>query len=819
MLAKILRLPFALVLLITLTLTVAGCGAAPAATPSAAPTTAATAVAAAPSESTATAEATTSSGGVSIRPAIITPTPTLPVISTALPSSSINGTPISKMPEIKVPKSIDELRVAYPDLGPFIDKYKDTQIGNIPTAELYAQIAAIYDKEGAQGVATFLEGSGILEKLNLPLSYLDLLRAFDQGGADAVLNLAQQRSIINGNDEIASYLTLDDRANFEAESARLKALDVTVLGYIEETDEIEIGIALTTLAQFQTPGTMLEYLIKIGDSPHIVGWRPPYPMMASTGLTPQKVRSVGAQTIGADKWHEAGITGKGVKIGIFDGGFGAIAELAGDQLPDSMESNIPLDEMNDQSSLHGTALALVAHGIAPDAELYLAWFDYSSNDSYFDALDWLESSKVNIVLYASTTSVGPRDGSFGDAVIVDDFVRKTGALWVNAAGNYAQAHTMLKFNEGDNGYHSFGEDTDVMPFEAQSTITAVTMNWNGNWKGKEKSQYNFSVLDEDGNVLVEGNEARRGKKNDLPYQFAYFESEPGTVYYLAIQRKRGNTDNVLDIFMTNSVLADWAQVPEYSVTTPADADSALSVGATGLTRDELEEYSSQGPTTDDRIKPDISAPTGEEVAGYENGFYGTSGAAPMVAGAAALVLQAFPDMTQGELKAYLMENVVDLGDKGEDPQFGTGRLALPEPNQKETGGGDKSVAVIENVRARFGVKVKRETGLQIKVSFELENFTGKQMVVAALFFDKDGNDVASSDPDYDASGTIGVGISVKPKRNQTAFKNVTLFIPDSAFEEVTEEELYFVVIAADATDSDNWVIVAQSEPIQIVLDR
>jgi hypothetical protein len=70
--------------------------------------------------------------------------------------------------------------------------------------------------------------------------------------------------------------------------------------------------------------------------------------------------------------------------------------------------------------------------------------------------------------------------------------------------------------------------------------------------------------------------------------------------------------------------------------------------------------SSRGPSMrDNLIKPEIGAPGASvsAVAGAGTGtepFGGTSGAAPMVSGAAALVIQAYPDRSPKEIKALLM---------------------------------------------------------------------------------------------------------------------------------------------------------------------
>jgi subtilisin family serine protease len=55
-------------------------------------------------------------------------------------------------------------------------------------------------------------------------------------------------------------------------------------------------------------------------------------------------------------------------------------------------------------------------------------------------------------------------------------------------------------------------------------------------------------------------------------------------------------------------------------------------------------------------------------------FDGTSMAAPVVAGVAALVWSAYPSLTAAELRQLLSESAVDLGAPGRDDAFGAGRV-------------------------------------------------------------------------------------------------------------------------------------------------
>jgi hypothetical protein len=120
-----------------------------------------------------------------------------------------------------------------------------------------------------------------------------------------------------------------------------------------------------------------------------------------------------------------------------------------------------------------------------------------------------------------------------------------------------------------------------------------------------------------------------------------------------------------------------------SVTAPADSRDAVAVGAIAAGTDTIESFSSQGPTSDGRRKPDISAPDAVCTASLgncdERGFLGTSAAAPHVAGAAALLWTLNPTLSLPALRDLLLASSVDLGAAGPDPVFGVGRVLLPAP--------------------------------------------------------------------------------------------------------------------------------------------
>lgn len=97
-----------------------------------------------------------------------------------------------------------------------------------------------------------------------------------------------------------------------------------------------------------------------------------------------------------------------------------------------------------------------------------------------------------------------------------------------------------------------------------------------------------------------------------------------------------------------------------TLSTPADADSAITVGAMAVAADTLWWFSSRGPTADGRIKPDITAqgmgvycqtPIGNMVRSS-----GTSLATPLVAGQLALLRSLYPDLPLHQLRSALYAN-------------------------------------------------------------------------------------------------------------------------------------------------------------------
>ena len=118
-------------------------------------------------------------------------------------------------------------------------------------------------------------------------------------------------------------------------------------------------------------------------------------------------------------------------------------------------------------------------------------------------------------------------------------------------------------------------------------------------------------------------------------------SAAGT-YYVGIRRVGAPPTTRLTLYCRMD-LAPVTRITASSSPTPGDARGSFSVGAFDVTSLLPESYSSEGPTDDGRLKPDIAAPTnvlitpGDPESDAVNACGGTSCAAPHVGGAAALL--------------------------------------------------------------------------------------------------------------------------------------------------------------------------------------
>jgi subtilisin family serine protease len=384
----------------------------------------------------------------------------------------------------------------------------------------------------------------------------------------------------------------------------------------------------------------------------------------------------------AAAWHEKGLTGKGVKIAVIDGGFRGLAELqAAGELPATAIASDFCHGNLATASDHGTAVAEIVHEMAPDAQLYLLCID--SEVDLFAAVDFAKRQGVQIVNH-SMGWAGPwrGDGSGPIGAIVAD-ARAHGILWVNSAGNEAETHWSGAYHPSGtlHAWDDSGDLGNTFVWPNGSEICGF-LRWD-EWPAGV-SDFDLGLFLSGTNEFIDASEDEQGA-GQPPFEGLCLYQETGAdlVVFWAVRGWRVTTSPRLDFF-------GWSPPLEHrtaagSIADPATSSAAFAVGAVCWQTKQLEPYSSQGPTIDGRTKPDIvghdsvSGVTYGAFTACPSAFAGTSASSPEVAGAAALVEQAHPAFGPQEVRAFLVRSAADIGEPGVDNATGAGELRLGEP--------------------------------------------------------------------------------------------------------------------------------------------
>src|SRR5215208_315618 len=435
------------------------------------------------------------------------------------------------------------------------------------------------------------------------------------------------------------------------------------------------------LVQVAAPVASLE---RLASSSAIAFVRPPL-LHAPASVTGQEVNAAHAPAL-----HNAGVTGLDVKVAVIDIGFqGMQAAIDSGDLPQGTVLR-PNGCLSAGGTSHGTAVAELVHDMAPAASLYLVCVD--SEATLGTAVEWVLNQGIPIINHSITWLSGGRgDGVKNriDRVSPDDIARKAydaGVLWVGAAGNYAQSHWSGAWSDSDgDGYDNFsgGDNGNSFTIAARST-TCASLVWD-DWPVSDQDFDLYLKKSGSSNVALASSATvqRPGRERPPSEEACYSNTTDQPVSaYIEIKRFAPATTQRFDLFITQGTLR--YSVARGSVAQPAESPWVLAVGAVCWNGYGFRPYSSEGPTIDGRIKPDlagydsVSTRTFGASGSCTTGFMGTSAATPSVTGAAALLLQQRRDLAgnPSAFMAALTARTVDLGARGRDNAYGSGALCL-----------------------------------------------------------------------------------------------------------------------------------------------
>jgi len=390
---------------------------------------------------------------------------------------------------------------------------------------------------------------------------------------------------------------------------------------------------------------------------------------------PGSVTSEGVSLTNAVDYHSAGYEGQNTKVAIIDlGFFGLAMVLDAGELPSDVITKDFTGTGLTTGLWHGTEVAEIAYDMAPQAQFYL--IKVGDEVDLENAKDYCITEDVNIINH----SWGWPNTNFADGTgLVCDIANDAQShniLWVNAAGNAAREHYQDYFTDTDgDGWHEFtpGDETNEIQADKWSDII-VFLTWDA-WPVTDQD-YDLYLYDSDFNLVASSTNTQTGTQPPTE-KIVYGPLTAGT-YHVMVKKSSATRDGELKIFTFGIDLQ--YHTAAHSIWPPADAEGVVSVTAINQADWETgpqESYSSQGPTNDGRIKPDISGPDGVSI--YTNGVnlhYGTSFACPHVAGAASLLLSKYPHLTAAQLQSILESWAIDMGGQGKDNIYGSGRLNL-----------------------------------------------------------------------------------------------------------------------------------------------
>ena len=418
-----------------------------------------------------------------------------------------------------------------------------------------------------------------------------------------------------------------------------------------------------------------------------------------------------------------GVDGTAVTVGVISDGMAGLAASQGTgDLPavDTATCNTFGGDPGAEGA-EGTAMLEIVHDIAPGASLMFGNFGFATVLDFNAAVDCLAANADVVVDDIGWFGVGPYDGTSLVSANTAAALNGPGPIrgYYTSVGNGAISHYQESYVDsgfnitvppafinfwdahefdvmgGPKGTKHAGQVSAPADFNRFVLVpggsASIILEWDDPW-GSSANDYDlfFGVAPD---IFVCSGDTQDGVGgNDFPVEGCGVQNPTGgdVAFDIFIGNYQGAAAPVtFDLFLVCSGCFNLGNgnrldfnTSGSSVANQGDAGgspaSVVSVGAVRhSTPGTIEFFSSLGLTEDGRLKPDLVAPDGVSVTGaggFPSTFFGTSAAAPHVAGVAALLLECSPAADRLTLRNLLLKNAVDLGAAGPDNVYGNGRI-------------------------------------------------------------------------------------------------------------------------------------------------
>ena len=279
----------------------------------------------------------------------------------------------------------------------------------------------------------------------------------------------------------------------------------------------------------------------------------------SSGAGTTEVTSQGVATHLADAWHDAGITGHGVKIGVIDppstaqgrDGFHGLRALMGSELPQTIHARCYEDLGKPTADLancdtaggdyHGTRLAETVADLAPDATLYVS--NPLSPADLHQAVQWMQAEGVQVIVSGTNWPYhGAADGTSPTSpspLNTVSWAADNGIIWVNGAGNASGRTWFGAFTDTDTDErHEWSGTTETNDFSLDAGKEGnIVMRWDDTWYGANKD-LRLEVVSDPGTaseqVVAYSDDIQSGQAAHVPNESVRFTASTAGQYGLVV---------------------------------------------------------------------------------------------------------------------------------------------------------------------------------------------------------------------------------------------------------------------------------------------